>query len=50
MNDIQKTAKADEEKSHQKAKDLLEKNNFQDGGGTGRGDIDEEDVQESYFK
>uniref|UniRef100_A0A914YG04 ATP-dependent RNA helicase n=1 Tax=Panagrolaimus superbus TaxID=310955 RepID=A0A914YG04_9BILA len=49
MNDIQKEATTDKEKSEQKARELLEKNNFQ-GGGSGRGDIDEQDNLESYFK
>uniref|UniRef100_A0AC35FK16 ATP-dependent RNA helicase n=1 Tax=Panagrolaimus sp. PS1159 TaxID=55785 RepID=A0AC35FK16_9BILA len=49
MNDIQKEANADKQKSEQKEKELLEKNNFQ-GGGSGRGDIDEQDNLESYFK
>uniref|UniRef100_A0A914R0X8 ATP-dependent RNA helicase n=1 Tax=Panagrolaimus davidi TaxID=227884 RepID=A0A914R0X8_9BILA len=49
MNDIQKEANADKVKSEQKEKEVLEKNNFQDGG-SGRGDIDEYDILESYFK
>lgn len=49
MAGIEKEAKKAKDESHMKEQVAMESNEFA-GGQTGRNDIEEEDMQESYFK
>lgn len=50
MADINEQAKKDKSETEKKLEKAAVTGKVDDGGQQGRGDIDEEDMQESYFK
>lgn len=50
MAGVDEQAKKDKKESVKKFEKVVETGQFDKGGQSGRGDIEEEDMQESYFK